>query len=156
VADYPLILTLTFDIQGPEFLARVIAHGRALMATEEGEWWCHGVDPGGLTANGETPAAAFAAYKRAFLGILGDFAEEAQGFDAFKQAVEGFVADTDNNEARRWTDARDQIRSGTAVEAPFDDLKRVTDSVITTVEVSSLDRVAAVSEDVSLAESKAA
>ena len=153
MAEYPLILTLSFDVRCPEFFARVSVHGRALMAIEDGEWWCHGVDPGGLTANGTNPAEAYSAYKMAFFGILNDLAEDAGSFEQFKAAVESFVADVDRHEAERWQTARAEIREGTAVAKEFTELKRVTDTVIATARVTSLDRVSAGEEDVQLAES---
>ncbi len=152
-AEYPLILTLSFDVRCPEFFARVSVHGRALMAIEDGAWWCHGVDPGGLTANGSNPAEAYSAYKMAFFGILNDLAEDAGSFESFKLAVDAFVADVDRHEAERWQTARVEIRAGTAVAKEFTDLKRVTDTVIATARVTSLDRVSVGEEDVQLAES---
>lgn len=152
MADYPLIVTLTFDIRCSEITARVVAHGRALMALEDGEWWCHGVDPGGLTANGENPAVAFSVYKQAFHDILHDLAQEAGGYEGFRRMVQEFVADTDKNEAERWQAARNEIRTGSNVEDPFAALKRVSDSVVPTVEVAPLQRVVAGQEDVSLAQ----
>ena len=151
-AEYPLVLTLTFDIRCAHFAARVISHGRALMAFEDSEWWCHGVDPGGLTACAENPALAFPAFKEAYEGALLDLAADAGSFDKFKLAVEGFVSDTDTNDEKRWLKAREEIRAGTDVDAFFNDLKRVTDNVSPWVVVESLDKVAPGSEQVGLAE----
>jgi predicted RNase H-like HicB family nuclease len=156
MADYPLILTLSFDVVCGEFSAKVITNGRALMTPEDGEWWCHGVDPGGITAHGENPALAFAAYKRAFSGVLHDLAHEAGGFDRFKRAVQAFVADSDRSELDNWQSARDLIRAGTPVEDPFSALSRITDTVVATVNVERLDRISASTDDVRLAEALAA
>jgi hypothetical protein len=157
VGEYPLIFTLTFDIRCSEFAARVVSHGRALMAAEDGEWWCHGVDPGGLTASGDNPAVAFSAFKQTFHEILlEDIAQEAGSFERFKRSVEAFVADTDNNEAARWQKAREEIRAGTPVDGPFSELQRVTDTGEATVVVMSLDRVSAGGDQVGLASARAA
>ena len=67
-------------------------------------------------------------------------------------AGDGKVLDTDKEEATRWQQARDEIRSGSNVEGPFSALKRVTDTVLTVVDVSPLERVVAGQEDISLAE----
>lgn len=152
MAEYPLIVTLTFEIRCSKVSARVVTHGRALMALENGEWWCHGVDPGGLTANGENPAVAFSAYKQAFQDILYDLASDSGGFDRFDRSVREFVGDTDRNESERWQKARDEIRSGSKVEEPFSGLERVTETVVPTMDVAPLKQVLAGQEEVSLAQ----
>ncbi len=150
--EYPLILTLTFEVRRPKFSARVVAHGRALVAFEEGAWWCHGVEPGGLTAPGEDPMAAFKAYKLAFEGVLYDLADDASGFEDFRHAACCFIKDVDNNESERWHSARAEIRAGIAVAEPFSALKRVTDTVVATVQVTELKKMEASQEVVDLAE----
>ncbi len=125
MADYPIIFTLVHDLRFEEGAARVVTRGRALMVFEEGEWWCHGVEPGGLTAHGADPAAAYVAFKTAYGGILDDLAQDAKDFAAFEKAVGRFVHDKDEAEAERWERARSEIRVGKNVDEPFNALQRI-------------------------------
>ena len=125
MADYPIIFTLVHDLRFEEGAARVITKGRALMVLEDGEWWCHGVEPGGITAHGADPTGAFVAFKTAYGGILDDLTEDAKDFAAFAKAVDGFVHDRDDGEADRWQQARSEIRAGKNVDEPFNALERI-------------------------------
>lgn len=107
--EYPLVFTLVHDLRFEIGATRVVSKGRALMAFEEGAWWCHGVEPGGITASGADPAAAFVAFKAAYAGILDDLATDSNDFGAFEQAVTHFVHDRDESEAARWDRARAEI-----------------------------------------------
>lgn len=152
MADYPLLFTLTHEIRCENFSARVVSRGRALMVFEENEWWCHGVDPGGITEHGAEPGLAYAAFKAAFHGILKDLADDAETFEDFAEAAKGFVADTDATEERRWVAARALIRAGSPVEAPFNDLTRKTEDIVSSATVEPLELISAGEHEVALAE----
>lgn len=123
--DYPLVFTLVHDLHFEFGATRVVSKGRALMVFDEEAWWCHGVEPGGLTASGADPAAAFVAFKAAYGGVLEDLALESKDLDEFERAVSGFVHDRDSVEAAHWERARAEIRAGNAVAEPFNGLARV-------------------------------
>lgn len=149
MADYPLVFRLTHEIRCPSFSARVVTVGRALMSFEDGEWWSHGVNPGGLTECGETPGSAWAAFKGALEGIFEDLACESSSVETFKQAAHAFALETNRAQAGRWESARRQIRAGgTTVEEFFDGLQRKVDEVNPSVAVELL--VKLVPEDDSL------
>lgn len=153
MADYPLIFTLTHEIRCPKFSARIVSRGRALMVLEDGEWWCHGVEPGGLTEHGEQPAHAFAGFKGALGEIFQDLAGDAASLEAFARAVREFISEGDSTEAVRWEAARLQVRSsGKDVAAPFDQLPREVREIRASVRVEKLEHIEAAEELVALAE----
>lgn len=152
MADYPLLFTLTHEIRCQNFSARVVSHGRALMVMEDGEWWCHGVEPGGITEHGTDPALAYASFKAAYAGILNDLAKDSESLDAFARAVRTFVTDKDATEAERWVRAREEIRAGKPVDEPFSHLRRATEEVFASATVQPLDHISAGEEMVALAE----
>jgi len=142
VADYPLVFRLTHEIRCPKFSARVVSVGNALMVFEDDEWWCHGVNPGGLTECGEKPALAWAGFKEALGGIFEDLACDSNSVDAFRRAAHAFVLDANKTQAERWEKARQAIRAGSGtVEAFFDALTRNADEVKPSVTVELLERI---------------
>ncbi len=152
VADYPLIFKLTHEIRCNDYAVRVVSSGRALMTFEDGEWWCHGVEPGGLTEHGPDPASAFAAFKVAYRHILQDLSADSKGLDGLAAAVEKFVADKDHVEEKRWNHARAAIRAGKDVEEPFNALRREVGEFKAGASVGRLRQIEAGEEMVALAE----
>ena len=152
MADYPLIFKLTHNIRCRDSWARVVTQGRALMTLEDGEWWCHGVEPGGLTEHGPDPALAFAAFKAAYEVILQGLAADSGAFDEFRSKVNWFVGDADLAEDERWNQARARIRSGQAVEEPFNALRREVGDFRAGSWVQRLQNIEAGEEMVALAE----
>jgi hypothetical protein len=150
--DYPLFFKFTHEIRSRSFGARVISQGRALMVFEDGEWWCHGVEPGGMTEHGRGPGVAFAAFKAVFGQVLQDMARESASFDSFESAARSFVVDTDTEEATRWESARQAIRSGHPVDWFFDKIRRETAERQPDVTVEKLEQLAAGEEDLALAQ----
>lgn len=121
--EYPLIFKLIYEIPSGDFTARVVIQGRALLVQEDGEWWCHGVEPGGLTEHGEQPVAAYVAFKTALGEILDDLAKEADSFEGFASVVRRFVGEASDD--HRWEEARRNIRDGkVSVEEPFQAMRR--------------------------------
>lgn len=136
--EYPLVFTLVHDLKFESGVARVGTKGRALMLFEEGEWWCHGVEPGGITASGADPMAAFVAFREAFGDVLAEIAAEAQSLAALESTIGKFVFEADAIEAGRWDRARAEIRAGKDVAAPFNNLKRVVEEFRSMVNVGLL------------------
>ena len=142
MADYPLIFKLTHDVPSAKFTARVVIQGRALMVQEDGEWWCHGVEPGGLTEHGNEPTPAYVAFKIALGEIFEDLAEEADSFDEFGRSVKAFVAEADPVDDRRWGEARSQIREGKLdIEEPFKAMRREKQEVSAYATVMRLEQI---------------
>jgi len=152
MADYPLFFTLTNEIRCARFAARVVVQGRALMTTEDGEWWCHGVEPGGLTEHGKGAALAYVAFKVALANVLTDLANDACSFDSFQSAAVSFVAELDRDESDRWEAARALIRSGEPVEDFFSRLKREAGQLPAGCQVDQIKHIQAAEERVALAQ----
>src|SRR5690349_16238262 len=110
--QYPIFFTLTHDVRGQAFSARVLTRGRALITFEDGQWWCSGVNPGGMTAEGETPVQAFAHFRGDLGLIYADLAAEAPSCKAFVDVVRSFVDQTNQRNLEEWKTARDRIRAG--------------------------------------------
>ena len=125
MADYPIIFSIVHDLRFEEGAARVVTKGRALMTFEDGEWWCHGVEPGGITASGADATTAFLAFKTSYGGVLEDLAKDAKSFREFEQAVGGFVRDKDAAEADRSGARTHGDQGGQEVDEPFDQLQRI-------------------------------
>lgn len=49
---YPLLFDYKDCIAGNGFLAAVVVSGRALMRSEDDEWWMHGVQPSAIAEGG--------------------------------------------------------------------------------------------------------
>ncbi len=138
--DYPIVFTLAHDLKFENGVARVGTKGRALMVFEEEEWWCHGVEPGGITASGADPMSAFVSFREAFGAVLAEIATEAKSLPALEATIEKFVLETDATEAGRWDQARAEIRAGKDVAEPFKNLKRVVEEFRSMVNVGLLKR----------------
>ena len=132
--DYPLLFRTTHAVRSGAFEARVTVDGRVLMAREDREWWCHGVDPGGMTENGDGPAVAYERFRLTFRQALDDLAEEADTYEAFQRDVRALFS-TDGAEEARWFRALEELRRGAGIAEPFRGLSRTPPrpSVITTV-----------------------
>jgi hypothetical protein len=105
---YPLLFSFRDKVAGKGFLADITVHGRALAVEEDGCWWIRGVQPGGLADGGQTFLEAYAAFRDDFRAVLFDIAEEAKSFWAFKEEVDRFFAETD--EEAEWHAAVQAVR----------------------------------------------
>lgn len=120
---YPLMFTFRDAISGNGFLAGVTLSGRALMVHEDDAWWIYGVRPGALSETGQTPQEAFLRFRNTYKMVLFDMAEGFGDFESFKNEVERFYHEPDNEEERRWTEAFQDLRSGKVKpEPPFSSL----------------------------------
>ena len=124
MADYPLIFRIIHVVRSANFEAIVVADGRALMAFEDGAWWCHGVDPGALTEGGPAPVVAFEKFRSAFRHVLDDLAEESGSFEEFQRDAKTFFG-TDAIEEARWDQALERLPKRGTVEEPFRGMSRM-------------------------------
>ena len=108
----PLYFDLRVVVEGGGFLARVELRGRVTCEEEFGSVWMYGVNPGGLAENGEDLESAYANFSRALTEIVGDFAERAADFGAFREDVEEFLMGTTEEIVDEWAAARRRIRDG--------------------------------------------
>lgn len=122
------------------------------MVREDEAWWCHGVEPGGITAHGQGTGMAFAAFKATLGDVLADMACDVADFQAFRHAVQDFLAAADSTEAQRWEAAREAMRAGAEVDWTFERVRREPGEWPIFVTVEELDHVATGHEDVALAQ----
>ncbi len=126
INHHPLIFTLQDAISGNGFLAGVILVGRALMQRDEdGKWWLYGVCPGGLAESGDSPQETFLRFRNRYREVLIDIAQEVPTFAEFKQEVERFFHEVDEQDASRWDETLAAIRSANVPPpTPFSELPR--------------------------------
>ena len=112
--QYPLLFTYRDTLFGNGFLVEVQAiNGRALCVRESNdEYWVYGINPGGLAAHGEDPAAAHAAFRKTFSHILVDLAQGSDSFEAFQTAVRTFFDETNEGYETEWRNAVHAVRRG--------------------------------------------
>ena len=80
MSNYPIIFGFRDLVQGDGYLAGIAVEGRALMhEDEDGSYWIEGVNPGGFSAVGKSPAAVLESFRRSYREILFDIATEAPG-----------------------------------------------------------------------------
>jgi len=110
---YPLLCGFQEVVVAKDFIATVAVSGKALAVEEpEGGWWIYGVNPGGISASGETLQAAHAQLRETFRQYLFDVADEARGFDAFKSEVHRFFQATNQPTDEEWKEAVAEVRRG--------------------------------------------
>jgi len=110
---YPLLFTYRDTLFGKGFIVEVQAtSGRALCVREADGFWIYGINPGGMSAFGDDPDAAHAAFRRTFSGILVDLAGDARGFDEFRQLVTRFFEDTNEGYEAEWREAVEAVQRG--------------------------------------------
>lgn len=108
----PFLFTYRDTLFGNGFIVEVQAtNGRALCVYEPDGCWMYGINPGGLSAVGEDPASAHAAFRRTFSNILVDLALESQSFEAFEQAVRTFFNETNDGYEPEWLEAVEAVRN---------------------------------------------
>lgn len=121
----PLFFPFRELIEGDGFLAEVKGRGRVVAEERDGdgECWFNGVNPGGMTAGGDTFHAAHCAFRLAFRTVLFDFAADAAGdFGRFKAEVQRFFLETCEASERDWVEAVQSVRSG---DTTFDSLAQL-------------------------------
>jgi hypothetical protein len=100
-------------VAGRGFLAGVAVNGRALLVhDDDGGYWMHGVNPGGMAAGGADIGEAQGAFRETYRTILFDIAADAAGFEEFKTEVESFFNQTSAGFLPEWEEAVKEVRAG--------------------------------------------
>jgi hypothetical protein len=108
----PFLFTYRDTLFGNGFIVEVQAtNGRALCVQEADGCWMYGINPGGMSAVGEDPATAHAAFRRTFSNILVDLALESRNFEAFQEAVNEFFNETNDGYEPQWQEAVQTVRN---------------------------------------------
>lgn len=124
MADFPILFTgFRHVVKGPSYEAVITASGRTLISEENGEWWCSGVEPGGIIVEGEGPHGAYEKFRAAFRHALEDIAEQAKSFKDFEGEVCALFH-TDDADAQRWEAALKRIQTERDVPEPLAKLPR--------------------------------
>ena len=115
--DYPLIFRTTHVVRRAAYEALIRVDGRLLMALEDGEWVCSGVEPGGLLETGAGANVAYEVFRLGLRRALDGLAESSDTLAEFRSNAEVFFA-TDEVEEARWNSALEALRRGSI---PLDD-----------------------------------
>jgi len=113
----PLFFSHRESVEGNGFVAAISMRGRCLVAREQRDddagdaWVFYGVQPCGLSAEGDSLPSAFAEFRESLKDILFGLADEAPNFDQFRLAVEAFFNQTDSD-TDLWLRRAEEIRSG--------------------------------------------
>lgn len=148
-AHLPFLFSYRDTLFGNGFVVHVEArNGRALCVREEDGWWMYGVNPGGMSAFGDEPHAAHAAFRKTFSDVLLDIAKDTRSFDEFRAQVEAFIAATNTGFEPEWREAAAAVRAGLVSAdgfnvAPADSPRFVEVTLKTSDNVRAADNVAA-------------
>jgi hypothetical protein len=143
MTDYPVMFTVRDTVSGNGFLAGVTLTGRAVITREDGKWWVYGVRPAPIAESGETPQEAFLRFRNTYKNVLFDFAECSAKYENFREVVEQFYHQPDQEEEKRWVTAFRALRSGEVKPEPpfFSELpKEDPDTRPTQIAVERLDK----------------
>lgn len=138
MSDYPILYTIRHIVKGPSFEAVVTASGRTLITHEDEEWWCLGVEPGGIAEPGEGPSSAFDRFSASFRHGLEDIAEISDTLEAFETDACALFR-TDDADAARWDAALHRIKGGEVPEL-FSKLPRKIWTGVSEIDVQPLER----------------
>lgn len=136
--DFPILYTIRHIVKGPSFEAVVTASGRTLITHEDEEWWCMGVEPGGIAEPGEGPASAFDRFSASFRHALEDIAEISESFQSFETDACALFR-TDDVDAARWDVALNRIQQEREVPELFNKLPRKIWTGVSEIDVQQLD-----------------
>lgn len=121
--NYPLVFTYSEIIAGSGFAALVEVRGRAVLTVEEDrDHWIYGVQPGAVAGGGRDWGQAVQAFKKNYLSVLYDIANEAASYEAFAEEVQRYFDARNDPTKRDWDEALKAVRDGSA---SFEGLTRV-------------------------------
>lgn len=126
MTNYPLILNFKELVSGNGFLSEVAGRAHMVMRNEDGAWWMLGVNPGGIAAKGSTQQEAYTNFCKTFSEVIQDISSDSTSFADFKNKIESFVSQTDDEEDALFKEARAAVRAGASVDPAFQGLKRDT------------------------------
>ena len=112
MTKYPLLFTFRDKIEGRDFVAEVVAHGRVLAVEEQEGWWLYGVQPGDLAESGTTAQEAVAAFRKTFTEILLDIVTSVTDVSALRDEVQRWFAAVNEPTEREWREAVEEVRAG--------------------------------------------
>ena len=111
--SYPILFGYRDLITCRGFIAFVKADGRAVLEHEDdGDQWLYGVYPGGIAGGGKETAEAARTFKKRYLSVLFDIAEDAPDFDSFKKQVDAFFYEANEATKRAWDAAHAEVKKG--------------------------------------------
>ena len=110
--SYPLVFAFHEVIVGKGFAARVELYGRALLESEDSGTWIYGVQPGAISGGGCDYQGACREFKKSFLSVAFDVAEEAASFDEFKAELRQSLWAVNEPNDVAWNDALSRVRRG--------------------------------------------
>ena len=109
----PLYFNRSLMVAGRGFIAQVAIEGRCILEqTGDGFVSFLGVNPGAVAGQGETRGEAYHDLLENIRLVLVDFANEAPGFQQFKDLVERYVLETNRPFEAAWRDAVEDIQAG--------------------------------------------
>lgn len=110
--QYPLLFSVRELVLCKGFVAGVEVYGRALVEQEDDGWWVFGVNPGAVAESGKSFRGAVDNFRARLRTVLFDYAEDADEFSSFKNAVERFFHASDLETETEWDAARAEVRAG--------------------------------------------
>lgn len=114
--EYPIIFTFNEVIIVKKaikaYLVMVESRGQALLVKENDKYWLNGVQPGGMSDGGNTAKEVLHNFRIAFRNVLSDIEEESHNYTDFHNRVSTFFNDVDDEELKRWEEARRKVKLG--------------------------------------------
>ncbi|MHB1665444.1 MAG: hypothetical protein ACYCT7_09330 [bacterium] len=121
--EFPIIFTFNEVIivkKGLKAYVSVIkGKGQALLIKENNKYWLNGAHPGGMSDGGNTLKEALHNFKIAFRNVLSDIEGDSRNYEDFQNKVSDFFNDVDEEELKRWEEARQELKAG-KVSTPED------------------------------------
>jgi len=109
VQAFPLIFRFSVVVVNERFRAHVRGTGHALAAYEDGQWWCSGVEPGGLTEPGTSPVDAYLGFRKTLGEIFEQIADDSHTVEDYARRVGQFFLHADSHDRQRWQDALESL-----------------------------------------------
>jgi len=113
----PLLFQFKQLVRGNGFTAGVQMHGRSILDESEGDVWITGVAPSSFAGGGVDRAAAFVEFRKAWVEILFDIAQEAASFDDFERECQSFLSESAEVVAEEWSTLLGELRSQKITDA---------------------------------------
>jgi hypothetical protein len=111
---FPLLFSFQQPVFGKGFLAGVRMDGRALLEQEDGEFWISGVAPIGFAVGNADLGCAFTEFRKAWVAVLFDIANESNSFEEFKDACEKFLGSKAHHITEEWNASLEETRRAQA------------------------------------------
>lgn len=109
--NYPILFSSRDPIIGSGFVAGVEISGRCLMREEPEGFWIDGVNPGALSAGGQSRDEALLKFMQHYRSVLSNFATLFATFVEFEREVERFFWEETPGESEAWQRAVEEVRA---------------------------------------------